>query len=237
MHGHLESNNLISIEQHGFVFSKAWVTHLLEWLNLTKNVLINHRKLYILYTDFIKAFDKVSHLKLIHKLRANGFGYKLIDWISAFLIGRKQRVVISESSSSWCDVDSGVPQGSFFGPLLFILYINDLPDNLTHKFKLYADYEKLIVELGTDRDDDDMQYDKNRTVKWCETWSMESSPEKLKIIHLGKQTNQEDYFIAVKKNRRSRMWKWFGCFRLVWWHGVRINQLCSIKNHLGSRID
>ena len=89
-------------------------------------------------------------------------------------IGRKQRVVKGESSSSWCDVDSGFPQGPVLGPLLFILYINNLPDNLTHKFKLYADDGKLIVELVTDREDDDMQSYVNMIVKWCEIWSMES---------------------------------------------------------------
>ena len=71
---------------------------------------------------------------------------------------------MGESSSSWCDEDSGVPLRSFLGSLLFILFINDLLDNLTHKFKLHADYEKLIVELGTDRDNDDIQSDINRIV-------------------------------------------------------------------------
>ena len=112
----------------------------------------------------MKAFDKVSHRKLLLKLRAYGFGERLVSWVSAFLIGRKQRVVLGEQSSSWCDVDSGVPQGSVLGPLLFIIYINDLPDNLTHKFKLYADDGKLLVELGTDRDNDDMQFDIDKIV-------------------------------------------------------------------------
>ena len=85
------------------------------------------------------------------------------------------------------------------GPLLFILFINDLPGSLTHKFKLYTDDGKLIVELGTDQDDKDMQSYINKIIKWCETWSMELSPEKCKVMHLGKQTNPEDYFIAGKK--------------------------------------
>ena len=147
MHGHLKLNKLISIEEHVFVSSKACVTNLLECIDLTTNALHKHRKLDVLYIDFMKAFDKFSHLKLIHKLKANGFGCKLIDWISAFLIGRKQRVVIGESSSSWCDVGSGVLQGLVLGLLLFILYIFDLPDSLTYKFKLYADDGKLIENL------------------------------------------------------------------------------------------
>ena len=73
----------------------------------------------------------------------------MVGWISSFLIVRKHRVVIGENSPGWCDEDNGVPQGSVLGPFLFILYINDLLENLTHKFKLNADDEKLIIELGT----------------------------------------------------------------------------------------
>ena len=80
----------------------------------------------------------------MHKLRAYGFDCKLINWSSAFLIGRKQRVVKGDSSSSWFGVDSGVQQGSVLGLLLFILYRSDLPDNLSIKFKIYADDGKLI---------------------------------------------------------------------------------------------
>ena len=91
MHRRLKLNvafELISIEQHGFVFSKACVTYLLECLDLITDALHKHQKLDVLYSDFIKAYDKVSDLKLINKLRAFGFGCKLINWISALLIGR-----------------------------------------------------------------------------------------------------------------------------------------------------
>ena len=105
---------------------------------------------------------------------------------------------------------------------MFILYINDLPDNLTHKLKLFANDVKLIVE--TDRDDDDMQCDINRKVKG-ETWPMELSPEKFKIMHLGKQNKKpEDYRVYSLQGKIFdckctfccyRMCKRFGCFRLV----------------------
>ena len=128
----------------------------------------------------MKAFDKFSHFKLIHKLRPYSFGCRLIDLINAFLIDRKQRVVIGKNSSSWCDLDSGLPQESVLGPLLFILYINDQPDNLTHKFKLMRD-------------------DINKIAKWCKTWYMELTQENFKVMHLEKQTNPADYLIAGKK--------------------------------------
>ena len=124
------------------------------------NLTSKHRKLDVHYTDFMKALYKVSHRKHIHKMRVYGFGCKLIDWISAFLIGRKQRVVIGD----------------------------DLPDKLTRKIKLYANDGKLIVDLRNDRDDGDVQSHINRIVKWCEAWSMEPCPEKYKGMHF--VTNQ-----------------------------------------------
>ena len=89
MNGHLEVNKLISIEQHGFVTSKACVKNLLECQDLTKIAQHEHKELDVLYADIMKAFDKVSHRKLIHKLRAYGFGEKLTDWVGSLLKGRK----------------------------------------------------------------------------------------------------------------------------------------------------
>ena len=91
MHGHLEINRLISIEQHGFVSSKACVTNLVECLDLTKNALHKRRKLDVLYTNFMKAFDKVSHLKLIDKLKAYGFGCSgVATWLRGYAIAHPE---------------------------------------------------------------------------------------------------------------------------------------------------
>ena len=86
--------------------------------------------------------------------------------ILVYSYSRDSTVVLGETSSSWCNVDSGVPQGSVLVPLLFVVYINDLPDYLTHRIKLCKDDGKLILELGTLRDNDDMQADINRIIKW-----------------------------------------------------------------------
>jgi hypothetical protein len=106
-----------------------------QFLNETKNhnpppppFKLNGRSL--IYLDFQKAFDTVPHKHIIHKLKGYGISGNLLLWIEDFLHVRKQRVVLNGQSSSWTEVVSGIPQGSVLGPILFTIYINDLPDAL-----------------------------------------------------------------------------------------------------------
>ena len=93
----------------------------------------------IIYLDFQKAFDKVPHQRLLLKLKAHGIGDGIIDWIEQWLTDRKQHVVVDGEVSNWKSVLSGVPQGSVLGPLLFLIYINDLDDNMTSNILKFAD--------------------------------------------------------------------------------------------------
>ena len=144
---HLTKHKLISPTQHGFVKKKACVTNLLECQNIVSKLLNDDKAVDVLYTDFEKAFDKVSHKKLEIKLYAYGIRGKMLDWIEDFLRNRRQRVVMGETESEWGDILSGVPQGSVLGPILFVIYINDLPDGLESTFKMYADDSKIISEV------------------------------------------------------------------------------------------
>ena len=133
---HLTKNNLINRAQHGFTKNRSCTTNLLETVDTISLALANKLEVDVLYTDFAKAFDKVCHKKLIIKIKAYGINEQTVNWIKSFLTGRKQRVVLGEYVSEWTEVVSGVPQGSVLAPILFNLYINDLPDCLSNTCKL-----------------------------------------------------------------------------------------------------
>ena len=192
---YLYENKLISVYQHGFVRKKACVTNLLECQSLITKSLMNNKTVDVIYTDFSKAFDKVSHKKLLHKMEAYGIRGALLSWVGSFLRYRRQRVVLGDVESTWNAVTSSVPQGSVLGPLLFVLYINDLPDGLTNKCLMYADDSKLIAESEAE-EDNGLQMDLNKVVSWCETWSMCLNGAKCKVMHCGKGNPRRVYWIG-----------------------------------------
>ena len=98
--------------------------------------------------DYQKAFDSVPHERLLKKVESLGISGKLYGWIKDFLHNRKQRVALGNIFSEWSEVSSGIPQGSVLGPVLFIIFINDLPQNVTSTVKLFADDTKLYRKIN-----------------------------------------------------------------------------------------
>ncbi len=158
----------------------------------------------VIYTDFAKAFDKVPHRRLLHKLDAYGIRGSLLKWIESWLTGRQQRVVIDGYSSEWKGVTSGVPQGSVLGPLLFVLFINDLPDGMKHHIKLYADDSKIIGIIKSPADMADLRYMIDRAVKWSYTWMMPFNIEKCMIVHVGKAHKSTHIYTMLDANGEKR---------------------------------
>ena len=132
--------HLFNCHQHGFIQGKSCFTNLLKSFQDWINAIDQGHGVDIVYLDYKKVFDSVPHQRLLHKLSICN---KVLWWITNFLSNRLQRVVINGSASTWSKVLSSVPQGSVLGPLLFIIYVNDLPDVLHCCIQQYADDAKL----------------------------------------------------------------------------------------------
>ena len=196
---HLNTHNLIAKQQHGFVDKKICVTNLLECSDFITKSYSDKISVDMILLDFAKAFDKVPHQRLLLKLSNYGIKGKLLLWLKAFLSFRKQRVVLGKTTSDWLDVTSGVIQGSVLGPVLFIIYINDLPDVIQHNTSsIYADDTKILAKLRNssyDLDANIFQNNIDRVTVWTSIWQMELNFEKCKIIHFGKKNKNAQYTI------------------------------------------
>ncbi|XP_065677350.1 probable RNA-directed DNA polymerase from transposon BS [Hydra vulgaris] len=181
------ANNLLNSNQHGFQKSKSCTTNLLETQDILFDAIENGWCADVLYTDFSKAFDKVPHRRLMSKLISYGIVGVILNWIEAYLHNRKQRVNLGDCVSKWLTVESGVPEGSVLGPLLFLIFINDLPDTLKNNIKLYADDSKIINIFKSDEDIriNKLQLDIDNIMKWSSLWLMKFNYEKCKIMHIG----------------------------------------------------
>ena len=196
---HLESNNLISNSQHGFRRGRSCLTNLLEFFHDMFSMYDKSRAIDILYLDFQKAFDKVPHKRLMAKVRSHGIIGEVADWIEDWLTGRKQRVVINGSASPWRDVTSGVPQGSVLGPLLFIIYINDLDQGLLSRISKFADDTKVGINAKDVSEIKQGQDDLKKIGKWSQDWQMPFNLEKCKVMHVGQGNSKERYELLGKE--------------------------------------
>ena len=118
-----------------------------------------------------------------------GIRGKIGEWLSSFLLGTKQRVVINECSSEWLDVTSGVPQGSVLGPVLFLIYINDMPDQVHNNIYLFANYAKVNVNFKDVKDCSSLQLDLNNLNEWSEKCQLYFNVHKCKVMHFGYKKN------------------------------------------------
>ena len=193
---HLLQNNILNESQHGFMKRKSCLTNLVEYLEVLTKLVDEGHSVDVVYLDFSKAFDKVPHARLMEKLSACGIGGKLHTWIKAWLSGRRQRVVLNGHASEWLPVRSGVPQGSVLGPLLFLVYINDIDKVLnptgTSIFK-FADDTKVLRIVNNEEDQALFQHELDNLLAWSAEWQMLFNAEKCKIMHFGKNNARYCY--------------------------------------------
>lgn len=165
---HFHCKSVISAFQHGFTKGRSTTTNLVEFSSFTVAAIEAGKQVDCVYTDFSKAFDKISHNILTNKLLALGFPVMFVNWIRSYLTGRFQRVLFRGALSSIIPNSSGVPQGSHLGPLLFILYINDLGLAISNsRILIYADDAKIFRVVENDTDCSLLQSDLTRFHDWC----------------------------------------------------------------------
>ena len=172
LNDHLSRNNILSSLQHGFRARLSCETQLVLTFHDWASILNQRGQVDALFLDFSKAFDKVSHEKLLHKICQYGINGRTHAWISAFLKNRSQFVVVNGAHSCSVPVTSGVPQGSVLGPTLFLLFINDIVDTPNSQLRLFADETVLYRAIKSPTDHQVLQEDLLNLTDWASRWQM-----------------------------------------------------------------
>ena len=181
---HLDTHKILLKNQHGFLSRLSCETQLLEFVQELHDNLNNGQQVDAIIMDFSKAFDKVAHNRLLHKLDNYGISGKANRWIADFLSGRSQQVVVEGCASGKVPVTSGVPQGSVLGPVLFLVYINDIADKTSSAVRLFADDTIIYRPITTVNDQTTLQKDLNALDHWSRVWQMEFHPSKCQTLHI-----------------------------------------------------
>ena len=181
---HFDTHSVLTDKQHGFRSNHSTESQLILTVQDLANSLNHKKQVDLIIMDFSKAFDVVAHNRLLQKLKRYGIQNKTHSWISSFLKHRVQRVVVGGEHSTWAEVDSGVPQGTVLGPLLFLAYINDLPNNINSSVRLFADDCVLYREINNEFDNQSLQDDLDTLVDWQNTWQMSFNPKKCHTMRL-----------------------------------------------------
>ena len=180
----LRDNNAITLKQSGFMPGDSTVYQLTHLYHLFSEAIDKQKSVRIVFCDISKAFDRVWHTGLLAKLSKIGITGNLLNWFQDYLTERKQRVVINGQASEWGTIEAGVPQGSVLGPLLFLIYINDLTYEVqSSEVRLFADDTILYIIVDNPKDSvDSLNNDLSRVSNWASDWIVKFSAPKTKTM-------------------------------------------------------
>ena len=181
---HIAKNNIIINGQPGFRNKQSTITQLMNTTTDWANTLNNKGQTDIIFLDFSKAFDKISHKFIFSKLHHYGIRNHTFSWIGVFHSNRTQTTVANGVQSIYVEVTSGVPQGSVLGPMLFLLYINDINNAITSQIKLFAYDNVLCGNIRNQNDPVIFQNDLDTISSWAEKWSMELNINKCSVLSI-----------------------------------------------------
>ena len=177
--------NVINKNQFGFLQGRSTVTQLLSTFHEFARSRNSSVATDVVFLDLAKAFDSVSHERLLIKLYSLGIGSKLLNWLRHFLTCRKQRVVVRGTFADWALVISGTPQGTILGPILFLSYINDIVDSVSSNIKIFADDTKIYRELrNPSLVEQYLETNLNNLGKWAKKWQLYFNEEKCEAMRM-----------------------------------------------------
>ena len=226
VYNHFLENNILTSFQSGFRRGVSTVNQLSYLYNTFCQALDAGKEVRAIFCDISKAFDRVWHAGLIHKLKFAGISGNLLSWFTNYLTGRKQRVVMSGVQSAWNFITAGVPQGSILGPLLFLLFINDIVHDIGSSIRLFADDTSLYiisedpiiaVEL--------LNADLEKMEEWALKWLVKFNPLKTESLLISRKTNtvHPPVFIQDQQIKEVESHKHLG---------VILSNDCSCQKHI-----
>ena len=191
LYNHFYDNNIITPLQSGFIPGDSTTNQLTFLYDTFCQALDAGKEVRVVFCDISKAFDRVWHAGLLHKLQAAGVLGNLLRWFNSYLTNRKQCVVLPGVQSKWNYVRAGVPQGSILGPLLFLLYINDIVMDIGSNIRLFADDTSVYIIV-----DDPvaaaelLNLDLDKITKWAKEWLVKFNPNKTESLLISRKSNR-----------------------------------------------
>ncbi len=190
LYNHFKDNNILTPLQSGFVPGDSTVNQLTFLYNTFCRALDDGKEVRVVFCDISKAFDRVWHTGLLLKLKAAGVINNIHDWFTSYLSNRKQRVVLPGVTSDWNQIKAGVPQGSILGPLLFLLYINDIVNDINSSIRLFADDTSLYLIVDTpETASRTINADLDTITNWSNKWLVLFNPKKTESLLISRKRN------------------------------------------------
>ena len=231
---HLAANNILIDEQHGFRQNLSTTTQLVTATDDWSSSLQSRGQTDIVFLDFQKAFDRVPHPHLRSKLHYYGIRGDSLRWTMSLLANRHQAVVVNGARSAWMPVTSGVPQGSVIGPVLFLLYINDIKLNIKSTMRLFADDSVIYPRIDSPSDTHILQEDLHVLADWSTKWLMGFNIKKCATLSI---TNKKhpvtvDYTLLNESIPRVKQYKYLG---VTITHDLKWNTQCKLTTQKANR--
>ena len=222
---HLDKHNILSKLQHGYRNRCSTETQLLRVIDLFAKGLENQKQIDVISLDFSRAFDVVPHQRLLLKMQYYGIR-KILPWIQNFLTSRKQTVIIEGVQSRYVSVLSGLPQGTVLAGLLFLIFINDLPESVLESFTgIYCDDTLLAKEISNINEAQQLQKDLDQVFEWSKLWGMKFNAEKCIQMTVTNKRKSFSYQYQLNEEKLSKENK-------IKYLGIIIDNKLNFKEHI-----